>query len=212
MQISPLSIEGAWQVVPRQHADDRGVFLEWFAESAFVEATGQRLDLAQANISTSSAGVVRGIHFAELPPGQAKYVTCPSGAVVDVVVDLRVGSPTFGQHETVLLDDANRVALYLSEGLGHAYMALSDGAVFAYLCSAPYAPGREHGVSPMCPELAIQWPTTGRDGAPLTPLMSPKDLAAPGLAEAREQGLLPTYEQAQAFRDGLRSTMVGRAR
>src|SRR4051794_20217972 len=205
MQITPLSIEGAWKIVPRQHGDDRGVFLEWFAESSFVAATGQRLALAQANISTSAAGVVRGIHFADVPPGQAKYVTCPSGAVLDVVVDLRVGSPTFGRHETVLLDDENRACLYLSEGLGHGYMALQDGSVFAYLCSAPYAPGREHGVSPMCPELAIDWPTTGRDGRPLTPLMSPKDLAAPTLSEAREQGLLPELSMVEDFRAGLRA-------
>lgn len=204
MQITPLSIEGAWKVVPQQHTDERGTFLEWFAGSSFEQATGQRLDLAQANISTSSAGVVRGVHFAQLPPSQAKYVTCPSGAVLDVVVDLRVGSPTFGRHETVVLDDVDRVALYLSEGLGHAYMALSDGAVFAYLCSAPYAPGREHGVSPLCPELAIDWPTTDRQGRPVTPLMSPKDLAAPTLSQAHEQGLLPTYEDALAFRDQLR--------
>ncbi|GAA4347264.1 dTDP-4-dehydrorhamnose 3,5-epimerase family protein [Angustibacter luteus] len=204
MQITPLTIEGAWKIVPRQHSDDRGVFLEWFAEAAFAEATGQRLNLAQANISTSSAGVVRGIHFAQLPPSQAKYVTCPSGAVLDVVVDIRVGSPTFGQYETVVLDDVERAALYLSEGLGHGYMALRDGSVFAYLCSAPYAPGREHGVSPMCPELAIEWPTTAPDGTALTPLMSPKDLAAPTLSQAREQGLLPTYAQVQDFRATLR--------
>ncbi len=209
MLITPLSIEGAWKVVPRQHGDDRGVFLEWFAEQPFLEATGQRLDLAQANISTSAAGVVRGIHFAEVPPGQAKYVTCPSGAVLDVVVDLRVGSPTFGQHETVLLDDEERAAVYLSEGLGHGYMALQDGSVFAYLCSAPYAPGREHGVNPGCDELAIAWPTTGRDGRPITPLLSPKDLAAPTLSDARAQGLLPTLEQTQAFRHSLRARASG---
>ena len=211
MQITPLTIEGAWKVLPRQHADDRGVFLEWFAGSAFEQATGQRLELAQANISTSAAGVVRGIHFADVPPGQAKYVTCPSGAVLDVVVDLRVGSATFGRHETVLLDDVDRAALYLSEGLGHGYMALQDGAVFAYLCSAPYAPGHEHGVSPMCPELAIDWPVQGRDGRPLTPLMSPKDLAAPGLSQALADGLLPTLDQTQQRRAQLQNAHRGLA-
>lgn len=204
MQITPLSIEGAWKVQPDTHADERGVFLEWFAESAFIEAVGHPLTLAQANLSTSSAGVVRGVHFAEVPPGQAKYVTCPSGAVLDVVIDLRIGSPTFGQYESVLLDDVGRAAVYVSEGLAHAYIALADGSVFAYLCSAPYAPGREHGVNPLCPELDIRWPTEGRDGEPLTPLMSPKDLAAPTLRQAREQGLLPTYEQARTFREALR--------
>ncbi len=205
MQITPLSIEGAWKVVPQQHGDERGVFLEWFEHKRFAEATGQRLELAQANISTSAAGVVRGIHFAQVPPGQAKYVTCPSGAVLDVVVDLRVGSATFGRHETVELDDEERAAVYLSEGLGHGYMALEDGSVFAYLCSASYAPEREHGVDPVCAELGIDWPRTGRDGRPLTPLLSPKDLAAPTLSQALDQGLLPTLEQAAQWRAGLRA-------
>jgi dTDP-4-dehydrorhamnose 3,5-epimerase len=210
MQITPLSIEGAWKVVPRQHTDERGTFLEWFAGASFAQATGQSLELAQANISTSAAGVVRGVHFAELPPSQAKYVTCPAGAVLDVVVDLRVGSPTFGQHEAVVLDDVDRVALYLSEGLGHAYMALTDGAVFAYLCSAPYAPGREHGVHPLCPELAIAWPTTDRLGRPVTPQLSPKDVAAPTLPQAQQAGLLPSYDEVLAFREQLRARDGGR--
>ncbi|HEX8495933.1 MAG TPA: dTDP-4-dehydrorhamnose 3,5-epimerase [Actinomycetales bacterium] len=203
MQITPLSIEGAWRVEPRLFPDERGTFLEWFTNSAFAETVGHRLDLAQSNISTSRAGTVRGIHFAQLPPSQAKYVTCVSGAVVDVVVDIRVGSPTYGQHELIYLDDVSRHAVYISEGLGHGYMALTEGAVFMYLCSAPYAPGREHGVSPLDPELAIAWPTTLPGGGPIEPLLSPKDLAAPTLEQAREQGLLPTYDEALAFRRGL---------
>ncbi|GAB3681833.1 dTDP-4-dehydrorhamnose 3,5-epimerase [Angustibacter aerolatus] len=203
VDITPLSIEGAWKIVPRQHADDRGVFLEWFAGSAFEQTVGHPLDLRQANLSVSAAGVVRGVHFAQLPPSQAKYVTCPVGAVLDVVVDIRVGSPTFGQVETVLLDDTERAAVYLSEGLGHAFVSLQDGSTVTYLCSAPYAPGREHGISPLDPDLAIDWPTTGRDGSPIEPLLSPKDTAAPSLREAEQQGLLPTYDEALAFRRSL---------
>ena len=145
---------------PAQHGDDRGVFLEWFREDAFVEATGHSLHLAQANCSVSSAGTLRGIHFAQLPPSQAKFVTCVHGAALDVVVDLRVGSPTFGQWDSVLLDDVDRRAIYLPEGLGHAFMALEDHTVVTYLCSAPYAPGREHGVHPLDPEIGIDWPTS----------------------------------------------------
>lgn len=203
MDITPLSIEGAWRVAPRLFPDERGVFLEWFKGSAFAEAVGHDLDLAQSNISTSTAGTVRGIHFAQLPPSQAKYVTCVSGAVVDVVVDIRVGSPTYGQHELVYLDDVSRHALYVSEGLGHGYMALTEGAVFMYLCSAPYAPGREFGVSPLDPQIGIEWPTRLPGGGSVEPLLSPKDLAAPTLEQAREQGLLPTYDEATAFRRGL---------
>ena len=200
MKIEPLSIEGAWKITPQQHGDQRGVFLEWFKAETFAGAVGHSLDVQQANLSTSAAGVVRGVHFAQLPPSQAKYVTCPSGAVLDVVVDIRVGSPTYGRHEAVLLDDVDRAAVYVSEGLGHAYVCLQDGSAVLYLCSAPYAPGREHGINPLDAELGIDWPTTGRDGRAITPVLSAKDSAAPGLSEAREQGLLPTYEEALAFR------------
>jgi dTDP-4-dehydrorhamnose 3,5-epimerase len=120
-----------------------------------------------------------------------------------VVVDIRVGSPTYGQWEAVELDDVSRKAVYLSEGLGHAFMALEDDTVVAYLCSAPYAPGREHGVHPLDPAIGIAWPTTARDGTPITPQLSPKDAAAPTLAEAEQQGLLPTLAEVEGFVAGL---------
>ena len=99
--------------------------------------------------------MIRGIHYADVPPGQAKYVTCVAGAILDVVVDLRAGSPTFGTWETVRLDDKDRRALFLAEGLGHGFQALSDSATVLYLCSTPYAAGREHGVNPMDPAIGI---------------------------------------------------------
>jgi dTDP-4-dehydrorhamnose 3,5-epimerase len=180
------------------------VFLEWYAAREFEAAVGHPLDLRQANCSVSAAGVVRGIHFADVPPSQAKYVTCLRGAVLDVVVDLRAGSPTFGAWDSVLLDDVDRRAVYLGEGLGHAFMSLEDGSTVAYLCSAPYAPGREHGVHPLDPAIGIDWPTRGRDGRALEPLLSAKDAAAPTLAEAAERGLLPTAEAATAYVASLR--------
>ena len=155
MQIEPLGIDGAWVVAPKIHGDARGAFLEWFQHPAFEAAVGHRLSLEQANCSVSARGVVRGIHFADVPPSQAKYVTCVSGAVLDVVVDIRVGSPTFGQWESVLLDDRDRRALYLSEGLGHAFCSLADGSTVVYLCSTGYNPGREHGVHPLDPAIGI---------------------------------------------------------
>jgi dTDP-4-dehydrorhamnose 3,5-epimerase len=199
VDVRQLSVPGALEVTPVQHADDRGVFLEWFRQDQFAEHVGHPLHLAQANCSVSSAGTLRGIHFAQLPPSQAKFVTCVSGAALDVVVDLRIGSATYGQWDSVLIDDRDRRAVYLPEGLGHAFMALEDHTVVNYLCSAPYAPGREHGVHPLDPEIGIDWPAQARDGSPLAPLLSPKDEAAPSLAEVREAGLLPTYEDAQAF-------------
>ncbi len=198
MQIRELTVPGALEVTPAQHRDDRGVFLEWFAAPAFAEAVGHPLHLAQANTSVSSRGTMRGIHFADVPPGQAKYVTCQVGAVLDVVVDLRVGSPTFGSWDSVRLDTEDRRAIYLPEGVGHVFLALTDGATVSYLCSQGYNPGREHAVHPLDPDLAIAWPTD------VEPLLSPKDAAAPGLAEARDAGLLPSYDACQAFTSSLR--------
>jgi dTDP-4-dehydrorhamnose 3,5-epimerase len=138
-----LSIEGAWLFTPSIHGDDRGVFLEAFRGAEFAADLGYRLDVAQVNCSVSRRGVIRGIHYADVPPGQAKYVTCVAGAILDVVVDLRAGSPTFGSWEAVRLDDEGRKALFLAEGLGHGFQALSDSATVLYLCSTPYAAGRQ---------------------------------------------------------------------
>lgn len=198
MNIDSLGIAGAWELTPAVHADDRGAFLEWLRQDVLRDYLGHPLELAQANCSTSRAGVVRGVHFADIPPGQAKYVTCVSGVVLDVVVDLRLGSATYGRWRSVRLDDVERRAVYVAEGLGHAFMAITD-ATIVYLCSAPYAPGREHGVHPLDPRLGIEWPTTDDAGAPLTPVLSDKDAGLPGLAEAEAAGLLPTIERAEGF-------------
>lgn len=203
MEIRELKVPGAWEITPRQLGDSRGLFLEWFTSTSFAEVVGHDLDLQQANLSVSAAGVLRGIHFADVPPGQAKYVTCARGAVFDVAADIRVGSPTFGVWDAVLLDDVDRRAIYLAEGLGHAFISLEDDSTVLYLCSTGYAPGREHGVQPLDPDLGIEWPTTGRDGRPLAPLLSAKDSEAPTLADARDQGLLPSYEVVTGYVDAL---------
>lgn len=195
-----LPIAGAYTFTPAIHADDRGDFLEWFKADGLAEAVGHSMRLAQANCSVSRRGVLRGVHFAEVPVGQAKYITCVAGSVVDVVVDLRTGSPTFGRWEAVELDDVTRRGVYLAEGLGHAFMATSELATVVYLCSEPYAPGREHGVHPLDPELGIAWP------AGLEPILSPKDAAAPTLSEAMAAGLLPAYDECLAYYDKLRAT------
>ncbi|MFD2026057.1 dTDP-4-dehydrorhamnose 3,5-epimerase [Promicromonospora aerolata] len=199
MEYRELTVPGAFEITPRQFGDPRGLFFEAFKAGPFADAVGHAFDLQQANCSVSAAGVLRGIHFADVPPSQAKYVMCAKGAVLDVVVDIRVGSPTFGTWDAVLLDDVDRRAVYLSEGLGHAFMSLEDDSTVLYLCSSGYAPGREHGIHPLDPELGIEWPTTARDGSPLTPLLSEKDQAAPTLAEATAQGLLPALDAVQKY-------------
>jgi dTDP-4-dehydrorhamnose 3,5-epimerase len=195
-----LAVPGAWKLTPQFHADSRGMFFEWFTDAAFTEFAGHRLDLHQANCSVSSAGVLRGVHFAQLPPSQAKYVTCLRGWVFVVVVDIRVGSPTFGKWDAVVLDDQARRSIYISEGLGHAFLALEDDSTVMYLCSAGYAPGREHTINALDPALDIAWP--GVDGEPI---LSDRDRQAPNLADVQASGLLPTWDDTRAFIDELRS-------
>jgi dTDP-4-dehydrorhamnose 3,5-epimerase len=199
VEIRELKVSDAFEVTPRQHGDERGVFLEWFKSDVFADEVGHPLRLAQANTSVSQRGVLRGIHFAQVPPSQAKYVTCTSGRVLDVVVDIRVGSPTFGSWDSVILDDVDRRAIYLAEGLGHAFLALADQSVVTYLCSEGYRPGREHGVHPLDPEIGIAWPDE------VEPLLSPKDAQAPSLRAAEQGGLLPAYDECVAYYESLRN-------
>jgi dTDP-4-dehydrorhamnose 3,5-epimerase len=194
VQIRELSIPDAYEITPRQHPDDRGLFLEWYRFDRLEETVGHALDLRQGNTSVSKRGSVRGIHFADIPPSQAKYVTVPSGAVLDFVVDIRVGSPTYGQWDTVLLDDKDRRALYVAEGLGHCFVALTEGATVSYLVTDVYNPTREHGINPLDPDIALVFPDEAGDL-----LLSPKDTDAPGLSRAASAGLLPTWDAARAF-------------
>ncbi len=182
-----LGIPGAWVFTPRIHRDDRGSFLELFRGAELAAAFGYAPAVAQANCSVSRRGVILGIHFADVPPGQAKYVTCMNGAILDVAVDLRLGSPDFGRWADIRLDEEDRRARYLAEGLGLAFMALTGPATVVYLCSAPYAPGREHSVHPLDPAIGIDWPTGAE------PALSDRDAAAPTLVQAREAGLHPEY-------------------
>jgi len=196
MSARELSVRGAWELTPTVHADPRGVFFAWFTDREFTTMTGHRLDLRQANVSVSQAGVLRGLHFAQLPPSQAKYVTCLRGSVFDVVVDIRVGSPTFGQWDSVLLDDVDHRSVYLSEGLAHGFLALQDDSTVSYLCSAGYAPDREHTICATDPALGIDWPVPA-------PTLSDRDASAPTLADVQAAGLLPTWDETQAFMDEL---------
>lgn len=200
MQVRALDIAGAWEITPQLHADSRGLFFEWLTDRGFIGFAGHRLDVRQANCSVSAAGVLRGLHFAQLPPSQAKYVTCLSGSVFDVVVDIRVGSPTFGRWDAVVLDDRSRRSVYLSEGLAHGFLALQDNSTVMYLCSTEYSPQREHTIAATDPALAIDWPS----GHGL--VLSDRDAAAPTLDEVRAAGLLPTLQETQAFIQGLRDT------
>jgi len=200
MNVRELGIQGAWEITPAMHGDSRGMFFEWLKDSGFSSFAGHRLNVKQANCSVSAAGVLRGLHFAQVPPSQAKYVTCVAGSVFDVVVDIRVGSPTFGQWDSAVLDDKDRRTVYISEGLAHGFLALQDNSTVMYLCSEEYNPQREHTICATDPALAIDWPLV--NGA--APSLSDRDAAAPSFEEVRASGLLPTWEDTQAFIDSLR--------
>lgn len=198
MKARELSVPGAWAITPQLRTDARGVFFEWFTDADFTAFAGHRFDLRQANCSVSAAGVLRGLHFAQHPPSQAKYVTCVRGSAFDVVVDIRVGSPTFGQWDAVLLDAADRGSVYLSEGLAHAFLALEDDTTVMYLCSTPYAPDREHTICATDPALGIEWPTVDELK------VSDRDAAAPTLEQVRASGRLPRWDDTRAFVEHLR--------
>jgi dTDP-4-dehydrorhamnose 3,5-epimerase len=189
MDIKELKIEGAFEITPRQFPDDRGLFLESFRGDKLAKAIGHRLDIIQTNVSVSSHGTIRGVHFADVPPSQAKYVTAMSGSFIDFAIDIRVGSPTFGQWDSVLLDTVDRRAIYLAEGLGHVICCLEDNSTVMYLCTTTYDPVREHAVNPLDPALGLALP----DG--VNPVLSAKDAAAPSLSDAAEKGLLPRYDE-----------------
>jgi dTDP-4-dehydrorhamnose 3,5-epimerase len=198
VKVTELAVPDAFAVHPRQFHDDRGVFLEWYRHEALTESVGHPLNLAQGNCSVSRRGSVRGIHYADVPVGQAKYVTCVRGAVLDVIVDIRVGSPSFGVWDSVRLDEQERAAVYLAEGLGHGFIALTDDATVVYLCSSVYNPTTEHGLNPLDPRIGIEWPSD------VPPLLSEKDTSAPTLSEARDAGALPDYARCRSFYESLR--------
>ncbi|MGV8876252.1 MAG: dTDP-4-dehydrorhamnose 3,5-epimerase family protein [Rhodoglobus sp.] len=191
MQIRELSVPDSYEITPQQFADDRGVFLEWYRFDKLEAVIGHRLELRQANTSVSQAGVVRGIHYADVPPGQGKYVTVTHGAGIDFVVDIRVGSPTFGQWDSVILDTIDRRAVYVAEGLGHAFIALTDDATLTYLVSDVYKPGAEHDINVLDPEIGLVFPPELGEL-----VLSPKDKAAPTLAQRLADGTLPSYAAA----------------
>jgi dTDP-4-dehydrorhamnose 3,5-epimerase len=189
VNIEPLAVPGAWVCTPPVHGDERGAFVEWFRGDLLAAATGRRFEIVQANHSVSRRGVVRGVHFADVPPGQAKFIYSPVGSFLDIVVDLRVGSPTFGAVDSVVLDDVDRRAVFIAEGIGHALCALRDDSSVNYLVSAAYNPSAEHGITPLDPVLSALLPADTGDL-----LLSEKDTAAPTISEAIDLGVLPTYE------------------
>ncbi|GAA0930137.1 dTDP-4-dehydrorhamnose 3,5-epimerase family protein [Nonomuraea longicatena] len=184
MRARDLAVEGAIEFTSRSFPDERGLFASVFQESALARPL---FPVRQISYSVSRRGVVRGVHFTATPPGMAKYVHCPRGRVLDVVVDVRVGSPTYGRHDTVVLDRSGFRAVYFPVGVAHLFVALEDESVVSYSLSAEYVPEHELALTPFDPRLALPIP----DG--VRPILSERDRAAPTLAEAEAAGVLPVY-------------------
>ena len=192
MEISELKIAGSWLISHKRFDDSRGFFYESFKASFLETELKRKFPVAQANTSISKKGSVRGIHYALVPPSQAKYVQCLQGEIRDYVIDIRLGSPTFGQYDFINLNGKDPQAIFLEEGLAHAFVALSEDALVAYLVSAPYNPEREKGINPLDQDLKIDWVLKDLE-------LSEKDKIAPSLKEAQSQGLLPKYEDCKCF-------------
>lgn len=195
MEFVEMSIPDAYRIRTKHFPDQRGAFYEAWRFTELIQQTGHRFEIRQVNYSVSKKNTLRGIHGTTIPPGQTKLVTCVRGAALDVAVDLRVGSPTFGQFDVTLQEEDTGIGVYLADGIGHAFLALADDTCMNYLCGAEYVPGTMIDVQALDPALGIPWALDG------PPIMSDKDAAAPTLAEAVECDLLPTYAQALAARD-----------
>jgi dTDP-4-dehydrorhamnose 3,5-epimerase len=161
MPFQQMKINGAWIHAPIRHIDERGHFEEQFKLSQIESELGRTFAVNQVNQSVTNKGVIRGIHYTDSPEGQAKYVSCPKGAIWDVVVDLRKESPTYGHWDAVEISAENCLSVFISEGLGHAFLSLEDGSVATYLCTSEYAPGSDRTINPLSEKLGITFGATG---------------------------------------------------
>ena len=192
MKAQPLKISGSWKIEFQKFDDNRGFFYESFKEEDFKKLISRNLNIKQTNTSSSSKGSVRGIHYALVPPSQAKLVQCQRGSIKDYVIDIRVGSPTFGQFEEIELNENSASAVFIEEGLAHAFVALENQTVVTYFVTEKYNPEREKGINPFDKTLNVKWPD-------LELILSEKDKQAISLDEARIQGLLPSFDECQKF-------------
>ena len=192
MKAHPLQISGSWKIEFQKFDDNRGFFYESFKEEDFKSQIGRNLNIKQTNTSSSSKGSVRGIHYALVPPSQAKLVQCQRGSIKDYVIDIRVGSPTFGQFEEIELNEKSASGVFIEEGLAHAFVALENQTVVTYFVTEKYNPEREKGINPFDKTLNVKWPD-------IELILSEKDKQAISLEGAKGQGLLPTFDECKEF-------------
>ncbi len=192
MKAHPLNISGSWKIEFQKFEDNRGFFYESFKAEEFPKLIGRNFDIKQTNTSSSAKGSVRGIHYALVPPSQAKLVQCQRGSIKDYVIDIRIGSPTFGQFEAVDLDEKAASAIFIEEGLAHAFVALENKTIVTYYVSEKYNPEREKGINPFDKKLNVKWPDVEL-------ILSEKDKVALSLDQAKSEGLLPIFDECKTF-------------
>ena len=186
MELTPLGLEGACLAESPVWSDDRGFFREWFKKERIKKTVGYEFNVEQANISSSVKGTLRGIHYSLSTKGQAKWITCVSGLIKDVIVDLRPNSTTYKKWIEVELSGVSGQAVIIGEGLGHGFISLADVSLVAYLVTSPFSPTEEFVINPLDPALGINW------GLPNSELIiSDKDKNAPGLFLRLQEGTLP---------------------
>lgn len=178
-ELTPLGIDGSWLYQAEVHQDPRGHFIEWFKHELIRKELGRNFLIQQSNFSNSKKGVVRGIHFSVASQGQAKWITCTSGSLFDVVVDIRPNSKTFKKWVGLEMSAESGKSILVSEGLGHAFLSLQDETTISYLLTSPYSPNEEFAINPKDPEIGIKWPLDSLQ-------FSKKDEAAPSLSEMIE--------------------------
>ncbi len=192
MKVTPLKIDGSWIIELKKFEDSRGFFYESFRNEIAKKYFSRKFNIKQSNTSVSKKGSVRGIHYALIPPSQAKYVQCQKGSIIDYVIDIRIGSPTFSQFVEVELNATHPQAIFIEEGLAHAFVALEDETVVTYFVSENYNPEREKGINPFDSDLNIKWPDVNLE-------LSEKDKLAISLKEAQVQNLLPIFDDCKKF-------------
>jgi dTDP-4-dehydrorhamnose 3,5-epimerase len=192
MKFSELNISGSWLIEFNKFEDNRGFFYESFRSDFISEKLKRKFEIKQTNTSFSSKGSLRGIHYALIPPSQAKYIQCQKGSIQDFIIDIRIGSPTFGKFQVIELSEKSAKAIFIEEGLAHAFVAMEDGTLVTYYVNQTYNPDKEKGINPFDEELNISWPN-------LNLKLSAKDEKEISLIEAKKLNLLPIYSESKKY-------------
>ena len=184
MKITKLSIDGAWSAYSEPHEDKRGITKEWFKSSQNLKQTGLHFNVAQSIYSKSKKGVIRGIHYSLNPNSQWKWISCVNGSIFTVLVDIRLNSPTFGQHESIVLSESNGMGVLIQASLGHSFQSLSENSIVVYNLSTEYEPEFEHRINPFDTSFNIEWPIDN-------PILSEKDFKGDSLKVKIQKRELP---------------------